>query len=182
MIDNILIHTCCADCLLNYITFLEEEGIIGKETQLNLLFYNPNIQPRAEYLERLKAFQQVVKDDLKEYITKVIIPNYRPQEYFTVIQETHPRCNACWQLRLSQAFKYAKENNIPYVSTTLLSSHYQDADVIVQIGKRLEDKDTHFIYPKKPHEQQRHHGFYKQNYCGCCFSLTERLWEKYQNK
>lgn len=179
MIKEIVIHTCCADCLLNYITFLEEENQIDKDTKLFLFFYNPNIHPRSEYLERLKAFQQVVETDLKDRNTKIVIPDYRPKEYFEEIIGKGNRCESCWQLRLSKTFEYARNNNIENVSSTLLSSHYQDKDTIIKIGKLLEDNSTHFIYPENPHEQQKHGGFYKQNFCGCCYSLTERLWEKY---
>lgn len=179
MIENILIHTCCADCLLNFITFLEEEKQIDKNTKLTLFFYNPNIHPRSEYLERLNAFKLVIKENLQDRNIKVVIPDYRPKEYFESIVGKERRCLGCWNLRLERTFEYAKQNNIPYVSSTLLSSHYQDKDTIVKIGRTLEDENTKLVYPHVEHEQIKHGGFYKQNFCGCCYSLTERLWEKY---
>ena len=53
---NILIHTCCADCLLNTLSSL------SKQKDITVLFYNPNIHPRAEFLERLNAVKIVLQE------------------------------------------------------------------------------------------------------------------------
>ena len=37
-----------------------------------------------------------------------------------------------------------------------------------------------FSVPKEC-KQEIHKGFYKQNYCGCCYSLVERMNEKHMN-
>ena len=83
MEKSILIHTCCADCLLNTLSSLK--------TQENptVLFYNPNIHPRAEFLERLNAIKIVLMDYPN---IKLIIPDYRPSEYFESIKKEEKRC------------------------------------------------------------------------------------------
>ena len=55
---KLLIHTCCADCLLKMIDSLKDESaeIVG-------YFYNPNIHPRSEYLTRLKAAQKICEEN-----------------------------------------------------------------------------------------------------------------------
>jgi len=179
MIDKILIHTCCADCLINLIHSLEEEKQISEETNIILFFYNPNIHPRSEYFARLDALKRVLIDKYPNRKIKFVIPEYRPKEYFESIAQESRRCLGCWRVRLLKTFQYAKENDIHYVSSTLLSSHYQDAETILKIGKELGDTDIHAIYPMEAHEQLNNHGFYKQNYCGCCYSLNERMSEKY---
>lgn len=180
MIDKILIHVCCADCLLNTINALEAEERINEQTQLILYFYNPNIHPRSEYMERLKAVKTVIENLKAKRNIKLVIPDYRPKEYFDAINNQPNRCIECWKLRLTEAFRYAQNNDISYVTTTLLSSHYQDEKVITSIAKEKELEHLHFIPLKQPCEHICTHGFYKQNYCGCCYSLTQKLWEKYK--
>ena len=60
ILKNLIIHTCCADCLLNALLYLKSRGVIDKETEITSLFYNPNIHPRSEYLERLKIEKEYI--------------------------------------------------------------------------------------------------------------------------
>jgi len=179
MIDNIVIHTCCADCLIHLVESLSEEKKISKDTNITLLFYNPNIHPKTEYMERLNSLKIVLKEKYADWEIKLVIPDYKPQEYFESIVGKAKRCLGCWELRLSNAFEYARAHDIHYVSSTLLGSHYQDKDTIKEIAKQLEDKDTQIVTSDQEHEHPMNRGFYKQNFCGCCYSLNEKLWEKY---
>lgn len=179
MIDKLLIHTCCADCLINLIHALEEEKHISTDTHIILFFYNPNIHPRSEYFTRLDALKRVIANKYSDRGMKLVIPEYRPKEYFESIVGKEKRCLGCWELRLAKTFHYAKENSINYISSTLFGSHYQDTDTILGIGKSLETTDIHILYPREEHEHLNNKGFYKQNFCGCCYSLNERLAEKF---
>lgn len=162
---KILIHNCCADCLLKMTNSLKDEVVA--------YFYNPNIHPRAEYLARLKAIQKITKD----YNIKLIVPDWSPKEYFEKIKDKNNRCDICWKLRLNKTFEYAKKNDFEAVTTTLLSSHYQNKEIIEKIGKDLEKEyKIKFLIPKKINRELKTSGFYKQNYCGCCYSLVEN-WE-----
>lgn len=168
---DILIHTCCADCLLN--TMGEQ---LKEFSYLFIYFYNPNIHPKTEYNERLKALKSIITD--KKNI-KLIIPDYKPKEYFQYITSSKNRCSKCWELRLRKTFEYAKGHNIKNITTTLLTSHYQQRDKILKIGNRLaKEYNINFINIKR-FTCTKHTGFYKQNYCGCCHSLVEKLNEKY---
>lgn len=170
MDKKILIHTCCADCLLNILpTFKTQQNI-------TLLFYNPNIHPKSEYLERLRAVKIVLKNYEK---IKLIVPNYRPKEYFESIKKEKKRCIGCWKQRLNFLFQYAKEHNFNFVTSTLLCSSYQNTNEILNIALELEKIfSIKFIIPRDC-TQTLHKGFYKQNFCGCCYSLTERMNEKH---
>ena len=48
---KILLHSCCAPCLVIPLDDLRSEG-----HDITTLFYNPNIHPYSEYLRRLDAF------------------------------------------------------------------------------------------------------------------------------
>jgi len=170
MKKQILIHACCADCLLN--TFIS----LSPKEDITVLFYNPNIHPRAEFLERLNAVKIILKDypDIK-----LIIPDYRPNEYFKSIQKEKIRCIGCWKQRLKYLFEYAKEHNFGFITSTLISSSYQNKEEILKIAHDFQNKySIEFLVPTEC-KQEIHKGFYKQNFCGCCYSLVERMNEKY---
>lgn len=90
------------------------------------------------------------------------------------------RCPRCWELRLEETFRMAKEKELEMVSSTLFSSQYQDFDKIKKIGKKLEQEYAiKFWVPGKIDTEKKTSGFYKQNYCGCCYSLVERMEGKF---
>ena len=70
---KLLIHACCADCLLKMVESIKTEK---KIEEIEVYYYNPNIHPRSEYQSRLKAMQLMIGD------LKMIIPDWRPVEYF----------------------------------------------------------------------------------------------------
>jgi len=157
-----------------------------------LYFYNPNIHPQAEYLARLNALKKITAD--KPY--KLIIPHWKPSEYFEVLKSKTPddanqaisevkyskeiRCPKCWQLRLKSTFDYAKAHDYEAVISTMLTSSYLDRALIAKMGHKLgEAYGLEFLRPQKLNDDFKTSGFYKQNYCGCIFSLNERFKEKY---
>lgn len=185
---SILIHACCADCLLKLLEALNKEQ--GKFKQkIAVLFYNPNIYPREEYQARLKAVKKIALEKKLE----LIVPNYKPQKYFVSVggisEKLHEdknkkiRCPKCWNLRLNFAFETAKTRNFETVTSTLLSSSYQDQKEIKKIALSLAQKyQVRFHEVKEINHCLKTSGFYKQNYCGCLFSLIEKSIEKYAIK
>ncbi len=202
---KVLIHACCADCLVKMVASLKNEDI-----EVTAYFYNPNIHPRAEYLSRLKAIQKIAEENK----IKLVVADWSPREWFSKIplgyaaspfeeretlkqnpsvlrtaplDEMEPlksktRCDGCWELRLRKTFEYASKNNFEAVSTTLLTSHYQNKNKIEEIGKTLEKEyGIKFLIPKKVVKDLKTSGFYKQNYCGCCYSLVEAWGEKFKS-
>lgn len=177
MENNIVIHTCCADCLLNALTNLESRGVINSKTSIISLFYNPNIHPRAEFYERLNAVKKIFPKLKEKWNIKLVIPDYSPKEYMKEILEkgSENRCGLCWELRLRFAFEYAKKNEFKNLTTTLLTSHYQDKEILEKIAKKIGKKYNIKFHTIDDSSNKVHSGFYKQNYCGCCFSLTEKM-------
>jgi predicted adenine nucleotide alpha hydrolase (AANH) superfamily ATPase len=170
MIKDVLIHTCCADCFLNSVDYLKEENITNNSTNVLSYFSNPNIHPRSEYVERLNAVKKVLPNDVQ-----LIIPDYRPHEYFESIKGKKKRCFGCWEVRLKSLFQYAKENSFNNITSTLLVSQYQNREEIFKVAQELNKAySLNFINIDARHNSRRV-GFYKQNYCGCCFSLVEKM-------
>jgi predicted adenine nucleotide alpha hydrolase (AANH) superfamily ATPase len=166
---KLLLHACCADCILKFVDSIRQEN--SEIDEIVAYFYNPNIHPRSEYLSRLKAIQKVAEENKIE----LVIPDWSPKEYFEKIKKKENRCEKCWKLRLEKTFEYAKNKNFDLVSSTLITSHYQNGEKIKEIAKELEKEyKVKFLIPKNISKDLKTSGFYKQNYCGCAYSLVEK--------
>ena len=73
---NVLLHTCCACCLLHPLERLRAEG-----HRVTSFYYNPNIHPASEHLARLDSARSEAADSKVE----LIVPAYRPVEYFRAV-------------------------------------------------------------------------------------------------
>lgn len=171
---KLLLHACCADCALKFLERAKSEDL-----EATIYYYNPNIHPRAEYAARLKAMQQVAA----EKGVKIIVPDWKPKEYFEKIgvdSEKSNRCIKCWNLRLEATAKYAHDNGYNTFSSTLVTSEYQDQEKIEKIAVNMAKKyKIKFWKPKEMCCDLKTSGFYKQFFCGCVYSLEERYREKY---
>lgn len=170
--EKLLLHTCCAPCSVSVIDFFKEKF------ELFLFFYNPNIHPYKEYEQRLKTF--------KEYVERIgykyIIGEYDYKDYFfNVSQDIENRCIFCYQLRLNETAKMAKELKINNFTTTMIYSIYQNHSLIKKIGEILsKEYDLNFVYydlRNRYFEDKKRIvelDLYRQKYCGCIFSEIER--------
>lgn len=178
---KLLLHICCAPCLIYPLERLREKGF-----EVEGLFYNPNIHPFREYKNR----KQAVVDFSETTKVNVIYPEYAPVEFFRAVnlKETNPgRCSVCWSLRLKATAKTAKERDFSHFSTTLLVSPYQDQELLKKIGNDISKfEGINFYYEdfrsgfRKAHNLARAQGIYCQKYCGCIYSEIER-YNKIQN-
>ena len=90
------------------------------------------------------------------------------------------RCRACYRLRLEEAARVAADRGYDGLATTLAVSPYQFTDVIhEELDRACGDAGiiAHFE-DYRPHYDEatrisRELGMYRQNYCGCRFSLAE---------
>ena len=172
---KLLLHTCCAPCLIYPLEQLKAKGF-----EVAGFFYNPNIHPLSEYNNRRSAVEGYTKDIGVE----VIYPEYRPQDFFQAVnlKESNPgRCEICWKLRLGKTAKEAKEKGFSHFSTTLLVSPYQDQESLKKIGNDVaREVKVEFYYEdfrpgfRKAHDEAKAKGIYCQKYCGCIYSEIER--------
>lgn len=188
---KILLHTCCVSCL-SYV----HNKILQKGFLPIVFYYNPSIHDRVEYLNRLKDVQSYCKKNNLE----VIIPDYNDQEFFQPLKPwldpkslkyindknrfRRKRCEFCYQLKMLQTAKEAKKRRIKNFSTTLLISPYQDHEFIDYISSQIaKDCDLDFFYQdfRKGYWQGRNysrsHKFVIPSYCGCTFSINEKMLE-----
>ena len=176
---KLLLHSCCGPCSSYVIDYL------NKYFDITILYYNPNIYPETEYQKRLSEQQRLVKEYNNKDI-KVIEIGYNPNEFYEVVKghekdkEGCERCHICYKLRLEASVKYAKEHNFDYFTTTLSVSPYKNSEVLNNIGTVLEKEyDVKYLYSdfkkkdgyKKSIELSKKYNLYRQDYCGCIFSM-----------
>ena len=175
MDKRILLHVCCAPCMIYPLDKLKSQGfeVIG-------FFYNPNIHPYIEYRKRKDALEDLAV----KFAMEMIYPEYEPSQFFQAVnlmEERIKRCPICWYQRLKATAIFAKAMNIRYFSTTLLVSPYQDIDAIKEIGlDNANNLGIEFYFDdfrkgfKSAHGEAKRLGLYSQKYCGCIYSELER--------
>ena len=173
---RLLLHSCCGPCssyVLEYLT---------KYFEVYLSYYNPNIQPRAEYELRLENQLRVV--DSMPGVT--LVPcEYDGAAYTDAVRglEAEPeggaRCTECFRLRLDFAAREAARLGCEYVCTTLSVSPHKDAQRLNAIGLETAERYGVKWLPgdfkkrngyKRSIELSNELGLYRQNYCGCLYS------------
>lgn len=175
---NILVHTCCAPCLIAPYTRLIEAG-----HTVSALWYNPNIHPLLEYQKR--------RDTLREFAAQQGFELIEHDEYglHSFLQNTlerfDERCEYCYQSRLEKVAEVAAERGFDAFSSTLLYSRYQKHDRIIAIAHQmsLEHKVGFFYEDWRSLWQEgiklsKAAGMYRQQYCGCIFSEEDRYREQ----
>ena len=184
-LDNtprLLLHSCCAPCSSYCLEYLSEYFSI------TVLYYNPNISPREEFVKRAEEQQRLISRMKVKNPVLLVVDEYDEREFFDAvkglehIKEGGERCFVCYKLRLERAAKYAKEYNFDYFCTTLSISPLKNAQKINETGEELSEiyavKFLPSDFKKKGGYQRsvalsREYDLYRQNYCGCVFSKTE---------
>jgi hypothetical protein len=173
--EKLLVHACCGPCATQVIELL------SRDYRVTAFFYNPNIQPEEEYLNRLAALETFCR--IKDI--ELVSGSYDHQEWLELVAglEDQPeggtRCEVCFAMRLQKTALVAVEHGFKAFSTTLSISPHKDARVINSIGRETGiqhniiflqgdfKKDNGY---RKSCELSRQYGLYRQKYCGCLFS------------
>ena len=175
---RILLHTCCAPCSSAIIECLMNEGITP------VVYYcNPNIYPIEEYMIR--------KEECTRYAQslglEIIDADYNHDAWLCHIKgmehepERGGRCLRCFQMRLLDTARYAHENGLSVITTTLASSRWKSLEQINEAGRWAVSKYPDGIWWdhnwRKGGLRERRiaiikeYDFYNQQYCGCEFSM-----------
>ena len=178
---TLLLHSCCGPCssyVLEYLT---------QFFSVKLFFYNPNIQPQEEYQKRLTA-QKHVLERMNFSDVNLIEGEYNPDFFFEAVKgfENEPeggkRCEICIKMRMEYSAKEAIKQNTDYFATTLTVSPHKNAIYINKTGEEIQSKEnvSYLISDfkkkngyKRSVELCRTYDIYRQNYCGCIFSINE---------
>lgn len=188
--DKLLLHSCCAPCCGEVI-----EALLFSEIKFTIFFYNPNIHPRVEYDLR--------KDENIAFANKYNIPfidaDYDTDNWFERIKglemepERGKRCTACFDMRFERTALYASENGFKLFSSSLGISRWKDMNQINSSGERAASRYSELGYwtynwrkdggSTRMYEIAKVENFYKQEYCGCVYSLRDtNEWRKQQGR
>ena len=177
---NILIHVCCAPCLIHPFRELSKDN----KNSVTGFFYNPNIHPYTE----MKARLDEVYDYAPRLGANLVEYEYDMENFFKALggeAEAPRRCRICWRMRLRETGAYAKEHGFDAFTSTLLVSPYQDRNEIARIGSEIGmEMKINFIDTdwrsgfREAQETARQSNMYRQKYCGCLFSERERFSKK----
>lgn len=180
---RLLLHSCCAPCS-SYV--LET---LASAFDIDIYYYNPNIQPREEFDRRVEELERLVAALPHENAMRVIVGDWDAEAFLAMckgledVPEGGERCERCFRMRLGAAAKLAKERGSDYFTTTLTISPLKDAQLLNAIGMELGERWGVNWLPsdfKKKNGYKRScelsgiYGLYRQDYCGCVFSKRER--------
>ena len=171
---KVLLHMCCAPCIIYPLKVLEDEGcrVFG-------FFFNPNIHPYQEYRRRLETVQQFVD----QVALKVIYRDEYDVSRFLreIVFRESRRCHICYHMRLDATARLAKQSQMDGFTSTLLYSKRQNHELICQMGEEIAHRNgIPFVYRdfrqgwQEGVQKSRELNLYRQEYCGCIFSEMER--------
>lgn len=186
---KILLHSCCAPCSGDVI-----EAMLASGLDITIFFYNPNIHPKKEYEMR--------KNENRRFAEKFNIPcvdaDYDPKNWFERAKgleyepERGRRCTMCFDMRFVRTALYAYENNFRVFTSSLGISLWKDIDQINDCGLRAASAYkgiTYWTYDWKQnggssrmYDIAKRERLYKQEYCGCAYSLRDTNAWRLQNK
>ena len=183
---KLFLHSCCAPCssyVLEYLT---------KYFDITLFYFNPNISLEEEYIKRVNEVKRLVAEMPCCKDVKVIEGRYDSREFFEYVKglenerEGGARCIKCFELRLEETAKLAKENGADYFCTTLTISPLKNAENLNAVGRKMAEKYGVKWLPsdfkkregyKRSIELSAEYNLFRQNYCGCIFSKNAQMYK-----
>ena len=169
-----LLHICCAPCANQCIEVLRADHF-----EVAGFWYNPNIHPYTEFRSR--------RESVRQYAPTIDLPliennNYALRPFIrAVAEDIEHRCGTCYEMRLMETARQAKELGFDAFTSSLFISPYQNHELMRQVAEQAAaEYGVEFLYRdfrpyfKAGQEKARELGFYMQKYCGCVFSEEER--------
>ena len=179
-VPALLIHSCCAPCSSYVLEYLSEYF------KITVFYYNPNIYPEREYTKRIAEQQKLIRDMEFRYPVSFLAGKYDKEKFYEMaagmenLKEGGARCMKCYELRLSEAARQAVAGGFDYFTTTLSISPMKNAQKLNEIGLRVgEEYGVKYLVSdfkkkngyKRSIELSKEYGLYRQDYCGCEFSM-----------
>lgn len=182
-VPTLLLHSCCGPCSSYVLEYL------SSFFKVTVLYFNPNIYPAEEYEHRLSEQRKIISLLPAEHKVGILECEYDHSEFTEAAKglESAPeggsRCERCFYLRLERTAKEAKAHNFDYFTTTLSVSPHKNSQILNRIGEELAEKYSIKHLPadfkkregyKRSIELSKQYDLYRQNYCGCEFSIWDK--------
>ena len=186
-VPKLLLHSCCAPCSSYVLEYLSEYF------EITVFYYNPNIFPESEYTKRILEQQMLIQDMKFRHPVSFLAGNYERERFYEIarglehLKEGGERCFKCYEIRLEEAARVAKEIEYDYFTTSLSISPMKNAEKLNEIGTKIAKQyGVEYLQSdfkkkngyKRSIELSKEYGLYRQDYCGCEFSFRDRELEK----
>ncbi len=186
-VPTLLLHSCCAPCSSYALEYL------SNYFRITVLYYNPNIYPEDEYGKRIVEQQKLISEMDVKYPVHFIAGDYDKEKFYEMakgleeVKEGGVRCFKCYELRLRETAEIAKANGFDYFTTTLSISPLKNSAKLNEIGLKLaEEYGVAYLTSdfkkkngyKRSVELSAQYGLYRQDYCGCVYSMRQRQEEE----
>ncbi|MDD6485122.1 MAG: epoxyqueuosine reductase QueH [Clostridiales bacterium] len=178
---RLLLHSCCGPCSSYVLEYL------CKYFDITVFYYNPNIYPPQEFYFRSGEQKRLIEEMGLD--CAFLEGDFDEAEFYLAVRglentgEGGERCEKCFWLRLGKTAEYAAEHGFEYFTTTLSISPHKNARLLNETGKRAAEKyGVKYLFSdfkkrngyKRSCELSKMYGIYRQDYCGCVFSMRER--------
>jgi len=162
-----------------------EEMCASDIDEVVVFFYNPNIHPKKEY--------EIRKEENKEYCKRIGVKfidcDYDVENWYSRMKgmeydpERGHRCSECFDMRMERTALYAHENGFHAIATTNSTSRWKDEKQVDASGFKAAAKYPDLKYWQyewqsdemtlRKYQISATERFYKQEYCGCSYSLRD---------
>lgn len=174
----VLLHACCAPC-----ASVGLPALMNEFATVALYFYGGNIHPRSEWERRLGAVETLADC----YAVELIREEYGVAEWDDRVSglerecEGGERCEVCMRLQLEKCARTARDLEIPFLCTSLTLSPQKSPVSINLWGSEIATRYNlgwvERVWRKKGGflksvQESRRLSLYRQNYCGCRYSLA----------
>jgi len=180
---TLLLHSCCGPCSAHVLMLLHDYF------EITILYYNPNIYPKEEFDKRLLVQKELLKK-LPFHVGLMVVDD----DYSVFLNAVHDyldfpeksmRCYCCYKFRMEKLSEIASKEGFDYFTTTLSVSPHKNSSWINEIGNSLSGKSI-YLYSDFKKENgyldstmlAKKYELYRQDYCGCGFSLNEAIKRK----
>lgn len=182
-LPSLLLHSCCAPCSSYVLEYL------SRYFGITVFYFNPNIYPEEEYRYRADEQRRLIAQMQTAHPVGFLEGRFEPSEFYQAVRgfehvpEGGERCRLCFRLRLGETARAAAEGGFGYFTTTLTISPMKNAQILNQIGMEEAQKYGVRWLPsdfkkkngyKRSIELSREYQLYRQDYCGCVYSLRSR--------
>lgn len=136
--EKVLVHICCGpDATVPLMDLKGEYDVVA-------YWYDPNIQPVAEYEKRFDAFVKVCDIEWVPYIKG----EYDVKNFFTQIKwlehtpERWEKCTVCYDMRLERTARLAREMWISKWTSSLNNSPHKDMEKMFNLWEKWDSRTT----------------------------------------
>ena len=173
--NKILLHVCCAPCATACV-----EKLLADDRDVSLYFSNSNINNEMEFEKRLSYVEKLAGI----FNIGLEVDVYRHNNWLEHVRgleneaEKGLRCVKCFDWSLRRTAEKAVNTDIEGFTTSLTVSPHKNSRIVFEVGRQYPGFESWDFKKKngfiKSLELSDKYDLYRQNYCGCEFSLSHK--------